>query len=255
MRNIRLTLEYDGTQYHGWQSQKGTGRATIQDALEQSLFSLTGVRITTAASGRTDARVHALGQVVNFHTTSRIPAASWAPALNQLLPHDIRVTASGEADEHFHARHSATGKVYTYRILNRPAQTALARNYCWHIPQALDLRKMRKAAVCLLGKHDFSAFRGSGCAAKNPVRTITSLKIGKRLDFVELKVEADAFLQYMVRNITGTLVEAGLGRFRPEGVRDILLSRDRTKAGKTAPPQGLFLTAVHYGNRRRSKKV
>lgn len=244
--NIRLTIEYDGTNYHGWQSQAGSGRPTIQDALEGAIRSLTLEEVKTYSSGRTDARVHALGHVVNFKTSSTIPPAAWAPALNHLLPHDIRVLVSEEVAPDFHSRYSALGKTYKYRILNRRSPTALYRNFAWHVNLPLNINRMRRAAVFFVGKHDFSAFRGSGCSAKTPVRTIKSAAIKKVGDIVELYFEADAFLQYMVRNITGTLVEVGLGRFSPYSVKQMLDSRDRKQAGKTAPPQGLYLVSVSY---------
>ena len=245
-RNISLLLEYDGTNYHGWQSQAGTGQATIQETLERAISSLTQEQTKIYGSGRTDAGVHALGQVANFLTKSNIPAEAWAPALNQRLPPDIRVLASQEAAADFHARHSAIGKIYTYRVLNRHAPTSLFRNYAWHVNLPLNIRNMRKAAALLLGTHDFSAFRGAGCSAKSPVRTLNAAAIRKNGEFIELTFEANAFLQYMVRNITGTLVEVGLGRFEPDEIVHMLESKDRSKAGRTAPPQGLYLVRVLY---------
>ena len=245
-RNIKLVLEYDGTNYHGWQSQAGSGKRTIQETLEQALSLLTHEKESLVSSGRTDAGVHALGQVANFKTQSAIPAAAWAPALNRLLPPDIRVLVSEEASSGFHARYSAKTKTYLYRIFNRRAPTSLYRNYAWHINLPLNIHRMRRAAIVLLGKHDFSSFRSSGCGARSPVRTVKSMVIRKNRDFIELWIEADAFLQYMVRNITGTLAEVGLGRFSPDDVKYILESKDRTAAGKTAPPQGLYLVRVDY---------
>ncbi|MGE5174313.1 MAG: tRNA pseudouridine(38-40) synthase TruA [Betaproteobacteria bacterium] len=245
-RNIKLTLEYDGTNYHGWQSQAGSGRPTIQNALEDAIKALAHEELKTNSSGRTDAGVHALGHVVNFKTSSSIPPAAWAPALNHLLPHDIRVLASEEVPQDFHSRYSAIGKTYKYRILSRRSPTALYRNYAWHVNLPLNLARMRRAIILLVGKHDFSAFRGSGCSAKTTVRTIRTAIIRKVGDFVELSFEADAFLQYMVRNIAGTLVEVGLARFRPDDVKHMLESRDRKLAGRTAPPQGLYLVDVSY---------
>ncbi len=246
MRNIRLTIEYDGTNYYGWQSQAGSGRPTIQDAIEDAIRSLADEDVKTYSSGRTDARVHALGHVVNFKTSRTIPPAAWAPALNHLLPPDIRVLVSEEVPPDFHSRYSALGKTYKYRILNRRTPTALYRNFAWHVNVPLNITRMRRAAVFFVGKHDFSAFRGSGCGAKTPVRTIRSAEIKKAGDVVELSFEADAFLQYMVRNITGTLVDVGLGRFSPDHVKQVLDSRDRRRAGRTAPPQGLYLVSVSY---------
>jgi len=246
LRNIKLILEYDGTNYHGWQSQAGSGMHTIQETIEQALTSLSHEEGRIFSSGRTDAGVHALGQTANFHTRSAIPALAWAPALNQLLPSDIRVLTSEEVSFDFHARFSARSKIYKYRILNRRAQTALYRDYAWHVNLPLNVASMRRASAVLLGRHDFSSFRGAGCSAKSPVRTLKSVTIRKNGDFIELLLEADAFLQYMARNICGTLVEVGLGRFRPTDMVKILQARDRTMAGKTAPPQGLYLLSVNY---------
>lgn len=246
MRNIKLILEYDGTNYHGFQSQAGSGRSTIQDALETSLRELTAEKLTVHSSGRTDAGVHALGHVVNFMTGGAIPPEAFAPALNHLLPHDIRIISSGETDMDFHSRFSAKGKIYKYLILCRPAPSALYRNHSWHVGRRLNVSKMRLAAEGLAGRHDFSAFRSSSCSAKSPVRTIRSLKVKKRGDFIEVLLEADSFLMHMARNIVGTLVEVGLGRFNPGDVKKILRSRDRKKAGKTAPARGLYLVRVFY---------
>ena len=167
-RNIKLILEYDGTNYHGWQSQQGSGMPTIQDALEEALRKLTKEDIKTVSSGRTDAGVHARGHVANFPTESRIPAEAWAPALNSLLPGDIRVLASEEVTPDFHARFSAKGKQYQYLVLARRAPSALRRNHAWHVDRKLNLAAMRRAAAVLVGKHDFSAFRSAGCSAKIP---------------------------------------------------------------------------------------
>ena len=246
IRNIKLILEYDGTNYHGWQSQIGSGLPTIQDTLEHALTTLAHEEITVYSSGRTDAGVHALGHVANFKTASSIPPPAWAPALNHLLPKDIRVLSSEEATADFHARFSALGKLYTYRILNRQAPSALYRGYAWHVNLPLNLKRMRQAAVSFVGKQDFSSFRGSGCTAKTPVRTIRSVVIKKTANFIEIGLEADAFLQHMARNIAGTLVEVGLGRFSPEEVKRIIESRDRSSAGRTAPSHGLYLVMVYY---------
>ena len=255
MRNIRLILEYDGTNYHGWQSQAGTGRPTIQDTLEGAIKGLTGEEVKTVSSGRTDAGVHALGHVANFTTESRIPPEAWAPALNRLLPADIRVLSSEDAKPDFHARYSATGKIYKYTILRRREPSALYRNFAWHVGRALKLTAMREAAEHLVGKHDFSAFRAAACGAKTPVRSLRSLEIKKRGDFIEISLEADAFLMHMARNIVGTLVEVGLGRFSPGDVKGMLKSRDRTTAGRTAPPQGLYLVTVFYKGGKKKTSV
>ena len=246
LHNIKLILEYDGTNYHGWQSQAGSGSPTIQETLEQVLAHFTKSNIKTYSSGRTDAGVHAFGHVVNFKTAMSIPPDAWAHALNHLLPPDIRVVSSEEVAMDFHARYNATGKIYNYLVLNRPAPSSLYRNYTWQVSRQLSTRSMRAAASYLLGRHDFSAFRGSGCNAKTATRDLRSLVIKKSGDLIEIRLEADAFLQYMARNIVGTLVEAGLGRFRPRDVKQMLASCDRRLSGRTAPPQGLYLVQVHY---------
>ncbi len=246
MKNIKLILEYDGTNYHGWQSQAGSGKATIQETLEQAIMKLTGEEIATYSSGRTDAGVHALGHIANFHVASTIPSEAWAPALNHCLPDDIRVLQSEEAPEDFHARYSAQGKLYKYRILNRRAPSALYRRYSWQVNRRLHLKNMRLAAGFLVGKHDFSAFRSSGCGAKTTERTLSELTIKKSGEFVEIFLEADAFLMHMARNIVGTLVEVGLGRCPVDAVKPMLLSCDRRKAGRAAPAHGLYLVEVFY---------
>lgn len=246
MKNIKLILEYDGTNYHGWQSQRGSGKATIQETLEQAIEPLAGERCVIHSSGRTDAGVHAVGHVANFTTAHAMPASAWRHALNSLLPADIRVVASSEVPVDFHARYSAIGKQYKYLLLHRDAPSALYRHYAWHIDRALNLGAMRRAASLLVGSHDFSAFRSAGCGAASPVRNITRIVIGKSRDFIEISLEADAFLMHMARAITGTLVEAGLGRFSVHDVESILKSRDRSQAGRTAPAQGLYLVKVYY---------
>jgi len=245
-RNIKLVLEYNGTNYHGWQTQAGSGKATIQETLEKALTALTGEPGKATGSGRTDAGVHALGHVANFRTSSPIPPVAWAPALNHLLPEDIRVLSSQEVSKDFHSRYSAQGKIYQYRILNRPAQSALWRNHAWHLNVQLNLKHMRLAAESLLGRHDFSTFRSSSCSAKSPIRTIKALGIKKRGDFIDVFIEADAFLMHMARNLVGTLAEVGLGRFHPEEVKPMLEACDRTRAGRTAPAHGLYLVTVFY---------
>jgi tRNA pseudouridine38-40 synthase len=246
MRKIKIILEYDGTNYYGWQSQSGSGRATIQETLERALKELTGEDVKTYASGRTDAGVHALGHVAHFRTESHIPSGAWAPALNHLLPEDIRVLSSEDVPDDFHARYSATGKIYRYVILNRHAPSAIHRSRAWLVARKLNLNAMRRAAGVLTGTHNFSAFRSKACSAKTPVRNLSALNIMKRGDFVEILLEADAFLMHMARNIVGTLVEVGLGRYTEEAVKQMLLSCDRSKAGRTAPACGLYLVKVLY---------
>jgi tRNA pseudouridine38-40 synthase len=246
MPNIKLILEYDGTNYHGWQAQAGSGKPTIQETLEKALADLVQEPVRTTSSGRTDAGVHALGHAANFITSSAIPAENFAKALNRHLPADIRALRSEEVPPGFHARHCAAGKIYQYRILNRPMPSALLRSRVWHVDRKLNAAAMRRAAAVLIGRHDFSAFRSASCGAGSPVRTVRDIAIRKRGDILEITLKADAFLMHMARIICGTLVEAGLGRFTPEEVKRILRSRDRSRAGKTAPACGLYLLEVAY---------
>lgn len=251
MPNIKLILEYDGSAYHGWQSQDGTGKATVQQTLETALAEIAGEPVRTVSSGRTDAGVHAFGHVANFTTQAELPPAAWAPAVNRLLPPDIRILASEEVPADFHARFSATGKTYCYRILNRRTAPVLERGRVWHVNRKLNVAAMKRAAAVLVGRHDFSSFRSSGCGARTAVRTLRRLELRKSGEIITITLEADAFLMHMARNIVGTLVEAGLGRFTAAEVKAVLKARDRTRAGKTAPAGGLYMLEVCYNGRKR----
>lgn len=243
-RTIRLLLEYDGTKFHGWQVQpRGP---TIQGELEAALLRITGKPVRVSGSGRTDAGVHALGQVASFTSTARLDAAAFRRALNSLLPRAITVLEAQEAPRGFEARFAATGKLYRYRVLARSSPSPLERERSWHVPQPLDLAQMRAAASHLVGRHDFSAFRATGCAAANPVRTLRLCAIARDGDLLIFELEAEGFLRMMVRNIVGTLVETGRGRYSAGEVREILGGRDRARAGIAAPPQGLYLVHVGY---------
>jgi tRNA pseudouridine38-40 synthase len=254
MRQIKLVIEYDGSAYQGWQSQKS--RKTIQDILCGATAGITGDEVKLTGASRTDAGVHALGQVAAFSTPSALPADILKRALNAKLPPDIRIIAAEEISL-FHPRYDAIRKRYFYLIRMDRNESAFFHKYAWHVRAPLDLHAMRNAAALLSGEHDFSSFRGSGCSAKTPVRTVHTVQISAfdtmefmtastKGSFVKITVEANAFLRHMVRNIVGTLVEVGKGRMTVDGVRDILASKDRTKAGPTAPSHGLFLEAVFY---------
>ncbi|MDN5293350.1 MAG: tRNA pseudouridine38-40 synthase [Eubacteriales bacterium] len=244
--NIKLVLAYDGTNYHGFQKQSGTKLPTIQGILEEALRKLTREEIKVNGAGRTDAGVHARGQVVNFRTSARIPPARYVPALNGMLPPDIRVMAAEEVDESFHARYSARAKTYTYTIYNASLPDVFRRLYTWHVSVPLNVEAMRKGAAFLLGRHDFSAFQATGSSARNPVRHLMELTLTCQGPEICLTFTADGFLYNMVRNITGTLVEVGMGRRAPEEIAAILASRERRRAGICAPPQGLCLEKVYY---------
>ena len=248
LRNIRLLLEYDGTRYHGWQRQLDA--ATIQGVVEAAVARLTGEAIALIGSGRTDAGVHARGQVANFRTAGAIPLQAFHKGLNSLLPRDIAVLEATDAPPEFHARKSARTKTYEYRILNRGNRSPLARNYAWWIASPLDLAPMAGAAAALPGEHDFTAFRASGSENKNPVRRVLAATWrdlpGGWLSFT---ITATGFLRGMVRSLVGTMAEVGREKAPPTILTELLASRARHQAGPTAPPQGLFLTEVFYENK------
>ncbi len=245
-RKIRLRIEYDGSAFVGWQIQR-SDQSTIQAALEWAVFQITKERVRVYGAGRTDAGVHALGQVAHFTTESGIPTERFRKALNSNLPRDISVLSSVDATESFDSRRDARGKIYRYRILNRPQRSALERLRSWHIRKPLDLAAMRIAAEHLEGEHDFSSFRASGCAAKSPVRRIHRLKVSENIaDIVEVEIFATAYLKQMVRNIVGTLVKVGLGAVSPDALPGILAARNRQAAFQTAPARGLYLMKIFY---------
>jgi tRNA pseudouridine38-40 synthase len=244
MRTLKLVLEYDGSNYCGWQVQED--EPTIQGVLEQALAKIVGERVRVHGAGRTDAKVHALGQVVSVRLASGLPPEVLQRALNSLLPRDVVVHQAEDAPEDFHARYSALGKTYVYRILNRPVRSPLRLRYVWHVPRPLDVEAMTEAAASLLGSHDFSSFRASGSEVRTSERTIMALTLDREGDEIVLHSTANGFLRHMVRTIVGTLVEVGHGQRTPPEVKRILAARDRHLAGMTAPPQGLYLVQVLY---------
>lgn len=244
-RNIRLTVSYDGTNYHGFQRQRPPVTA-VQNILEEKLEVVFGDSIELAASGRTDAGVHAYGQVVNFFTDGRIPVERVPIAVNSLLPDDIVVLEAAEAGADFSARHSARSKTYIYRIQRGTLPNPFTRNYAWHVGYPLDLKAMEEALECIRGTHDFTSFRASGGAPMSPVRTVYRAELVEKGEMLEVIIHGNGFLYHMVRNIIGTLVNVGQGRISPAGFREILEARDRQKASPTAPPQGLYLYSVEY---------
>jgi tRNA pseudouridine38-40 synthase len=245
MRNIKLLIEYDGTNYLGWQVQpKGP---TIQGILEERLGLLTGEKIRLFGSGRTDSGVHAIGQVAHFKTGSSMDTHRMQRALNSLLPPDIVIQKMEEVEESFHARRHSKSKVYEYRILNRNLRSVFHRGYVWHIPQKLDFKEMEKATQYLIGELDFSSFRSVGSPTRTTVRKVTRAEWKRgRSGLVRFEIEANGFLKQMVRAIIGTLVEVGKGRMNAVEFRRILESKERSKAGPTAPAHGLFLKEVKY---------
>lgn len=245
-KNIKLVLEYDGGGYHGWQRQAGS--LSIQEVLESRLGVMLGQRVGIGASGRTDAGVHAKGQVVNFHARTKLSAEEILKGLNSLLPRDIVVLSAEEADRSFHARFSAVSKVYEYHILNRQVPSALLRNYAWHVRGPLAPEPMKECLRRICGLNDFSAFMASGSevssTSRNMLRAELELAGADRLKFT---YEADGFLRHMVRNLTGTIVEVGKGKKTTGDFERIIRSGDRRQAGMTAPGHGLYLISVNYG--------
>lgn len=248
MKCFKITVEYDGTDYFGWQRQKTA--PTIQGAIETAIRRIIGRPVTVHGSGRTDAGVHALGQVAHFHCETRLDAPTLHRALNALLPADIAVRRCETAPDAFHARFDAIGKTYRYCIDNRPVRPAVGRRYAWHIWKPLDTNAMQKTLAHIRGTYDFKAFEGTGSPRRHTVRTVFEAALHKRADRgLVFEIRANGFLKFMVRNITGTLVYVGLGKLSPDDVARILASGDRRQAGVTAPPHGLFLVAVDYDER------
>jgi len=244
MVQYRLLLEYDGTEYHGWQLQPEA--RTLQGVLEEALATALRHPVRVAAAGRTDAGVHALGQVVTFRSEHVVEPRELRKSLNALTPPDMAVREVALAADAFDARRHATARVYEYRLWTEPWRSAFWHRFTWHVPRALDLSAMRQAASRLAGEHDFSAFRASDCESESPVRQVFHSEFSPTEGLCVYRIEANAFLKHMVRAIVGTLVEVGAGRRRPDAVADILASRDRRRAGRTAPPQGLISVAVRY---------
>jgi tRNA pseudouridine38-40 synthase len=244
-RNLKLVLEYDGTRYSGWQLQKNA--PTVQGVVEESLRRLLDHPVRVTGGSRTDSGVHALGQVANFRTTTRLSPDQIRRGLNALLPADVAAREAAEAPAEFNARRAAMGKLYAYRILNREERSAFERGYAWHLREPLDLEAMRRAGGDFLGRHDFSAFRASSCQAQDPVRVVRRLEVkAPGDDRITIEIEGTAFLQHMARTMVGTLVEIGQGKRPPEGVAGLLESGERTLAGPTAPAQGLYLVRIFY---------
>lgn len=244
MRNIKLTLEYDGTNYLGWQKQpKGI---TVQGVVEKALQELTQEEIEVIGCSRTDSKVHAKGYVCNFKTNSKIPTENFREALNFYLPDDVAVINSVEVEESFHSRYDCKGKMYTYTIVSRKSRMPLYRNFTYHVKHELDIDNMKKAAKFFIGTHDFTSFRNLGSSVKSTERTITKLDIVQDNDYIKIYIAADGFLYNMVRIIVGTLIDVGMRKKEPEYMKSILESKDRSKAGKTCPAQGLCLFEVYY---------
>jgi tRNA pseudouridine38-40 synthase len=244
LRNLKLVVEYDGTHLAGWQRQDG--QETVQGWLEKAFASMTKQEVVIRGAGRTDAGVHAEGQVASVELASRIPAIGFLRGLNTFLPREIAVLEVADVPSSFNARFSARGKIYRYQVWNHPVRSPRFARFAWHVYDALDLHAMREAAAVLVGEHDFRAFRAADCDRKNTVRIIRRLDVRRDGAMVSLEVEGTAFLRNMVRILAGTLVAAGRGKMTAAEVAAALASGDRTQAGITAPPWGLTLAKVIY---------
>ena len=244
MRNIKLTIEYDGKDFNGWQKQPN--KLNIQGTIEQAIKNITGEDVELNASGRTDAGVHALGQVANFKTNSEIPIEKFAIAINSKLKKSIVIKKAEEVDERFHSRLNCKRKTYRYIINNSPEGTAIYRYLETHIPQNLDVKKMEQALKYFEGEHDFKAFKASGTSSKSSVRTIYKTQIYIKEDRIIIELTGNGFLYNMIRIIAGTLVDVGLGKIEPQQIENIIKEKKRENAGKTLPPNGLYLVSVEY---------
>lgn len=252
MRRIKLTIAYDGTAYSGWQAQEGC--ATVEETVADAIGRLTGVKPELTGASRTDAGVHALGNVATFDTESPIPGDRFAYAINAFLPDDIRIMESEEVDLTFHPRFDAHRKRYEYHIVTANVCSPLESRYAAHIRGELDIDAMQKMAGYAVGTHDYTSFCAAGAQVKSKVRTITSLSVGKTEGGIVIAVEGDGFLYNMVRILAGTLIQAGLHRFAPEQMQTILEGRDRSLAGPTAPANGLRLCRIWYDEAGKGEK-
>lgn len=254
MRNVKLIIEYDGANYSGWQAQQAKSKEqraqkqkeTIQETLEKTLSQLLQEKIKVIGSGRTDAGVHAQGQVANFKTKSKLSCQNIKDALNGLLPKDIRIKQAREVGPNFHARFSAQSKIYRYSLVNGSFVSPFLCHYAYLVKPVLDVKKMRQACRYLCGQHNFRSFQAVDKKERHPVRTIKRLHMHKDKSLIYLEVEADGFLYRMVRNIIGTLIEVGRGRIKPANIKAILQARNRVAAGPCAPAKGLCLLEVKY---------
>ena len=244
MRNIKLIIEYDGKSFNGWQKQPN--KLNIQGEIEKAIGEITGEEIDLIASGRTDAGVHSLGQTANFKTESNIPIEKFAIAINSKLKKSIVIKSAEEVDERFHSRYSVKSKRYRYTINNSEMGTAIYRDMEYHFPIKLDIEKMIEAAKYFEGEHDFKAFKASGTSSKSSVRTIYEANVYNEGDKIFIELTGNGFLYNMVRIIAGTLVEVGFGKIEPTKIEEIIKSGKRENAGKTLPPNGLYLLRVMY---------
>lgn len=246
MRNIAMVVSYDGTEYHGFQFQPGL--KTVESELKSAISSVVNHDVKIVAAARTDAGVHALGQVINFRTSSEIPVENILKGVNTYLPSDIRILKCMEVEPRFNSRKSTKSKSYLYLIFNGPVINPFIFRYSWHIPYDLDISLMDKVALQLVGTRDFSAFKKKDEIYRSTVREILRARVKRRKNLVFFLIEGKSFMRYMVRTIVGTLVQVGLGKMSPQQFFDVLESKDRSLAGPTAPSKGLFLKEITYEN-------
>lgn len=244
MKNIRLTIEYDGKDFNGWQKQPN--KLNIQGKIERAIEEITGEKVDLIASGRTDAGVHALAQMANFKTNSNLPVEKYPIALNTKLKKSIRIQKAEEVEEDFHSRYHCKQKTYRYVINNSEQGSSIYRNLEYFVPNKLNVEKMQEAVKYFEGEHDFKAFKASGTSSKSSVRIIYKAKIEKQGDRIIIELTGNGFLYNMVRIIAGTLVDVGLGKIGPDEIPEIIENGERSRAGKTLPPQGLYLVKVEY---------
>lgn len=244
VRNIKLIIEYDGTNYCGWQRQNNV--MTIQEKVERAIEEITDEKALITGSSRTDAGVHAKGYTGNFYTDSKIAVEKFSGAINSKLPRDIVIIHACEVPYEFHSRYNSIGKMYSYTIINRRVAVAVGRNYIYHHQRILNVEDMKLGALYFMGTHDFSAFKNLGSSVKTSVRTITMLDVIKNEDVIKIYIAADGFLYNMVRIIVGALIRVGEGKIKPNEIKDIIESKERSKAGKAVPSCGLCLEEVFY---------
>lgn len=242
---IALGVEYDGSGFHGWQTQQPQVR-TVQQCVEKALAAVADHPLRVHCAGRTDTGVHAQEQVIHFETDAVRPLRAWTLGVNANLPDDVNILWAKPVNDEFHARFSATGRSYCYRILNRGTRSALLAGRATWVHRPLDEQRMHEAGQLLIGTHDFSSYRALGCQAKSPVRTVSHLTVSREADMIELRIAANAFLHHMVRNVAGVLMAIGRGERDIEWARAVLMLRDRTLGGVTAPPDGLYFSRVDY---------
>ena len=245
MPRYKCTIEYDGTNFHGWQRQDNV--PSVQEEIEKAIFAFCGERVKLCTAGRTDAGVHATGQAAHFDLEKEQDPFKIISAVNHHLANNqISILSVDEVSDEFHARFSAKKRYYVYRIINRRARLTIERDRAWHVVPNLDETAMQEAANFLTGKHDFTSFRDSECQSKNPVKTLDEIRVERDGDEIKIYISALSFLHHMVRNITGTLKMVGTGKWQPEYIKEILEAKNRCTAGPTAPACGLYLTRVDY---------